>query len=750
MFEKRPLSLILCIMLGAFSLFANFSVEVKLFALLTLLTAFASTFIFENKNLGSKWFLRGLIIALSVAMLLSLLWSWAFFPSKYYDKNVELSATVYDIDDSSYNACVTIKTIKISDKKDAHKLLLYLDRETAQTLEKYDIITLKADLRSFADGDNPFESKGYYISDGISAYLENAQDVSVVDHKVNQIESVMSSIRLKISNTLKKRTDFQTGAFLTALITGEREELDGNTRLNFSRIGISHVLALSGMHLAILSMALTKLLMIVGVDKKIRTCMICAFTICYMALTGFSPSVFRAGVMLLIAGALYLLARSSDSITSLFIAVTVIVICTPHAVFDLSLWLSAFATLGVIVFAEYKKSLKESGDTVVERSKLKSLLLKLRDGVVVSVFAFGATFAISAMNFGAFSIVSIITTLIFSLFIEIMIYSGLLILALGWLIPIGRPIIVLSDLIKECAEMISRQKWVYVSADSIVLKCFIVSFSVFFFLFILLDTKKKKICLTVILSLLIAIFATGEINSSLIRNKDEIIYAPSASGDVFIVKSEGNTSAIYSGKEYISSAYDVVDALNQEKITYIDRLILANYSYTTMDFCEKLLSACKTKLVYIPIPLTKDEINQAEGLADMLMLNGASLEFYDLLESLDIDEATLCFFDREHYSYGKYPMNVFSLAMSDKSLTYISSGDYELVSVEAKALLYHSEHLFVGTGGNTKYYRFDMRLPEIKSINCAENGRLTDSASEYYTSLGVEFNYIEKPTRVDE
>ena len=748
-FEKRPLSLILCIMLGVFSLFANFSVGIKTLIVFAFASIFGATFVFEDKIPGSKMFLRVIILVLIAAMLISLLWSIIFFPAKYYDENVKIQARVYDIDDSSYNSRIILKTSKIAGKNDVHKLLFYLDRETAQKIEKYDIITFTADVRAFTDEANPFESNGYYISDGVSGYLENAQNVSVVDHKVDTLDSIISSIRLKISNTLKKRTDFQTGAFITALITGERDELYGNTRLNFARIGISHVLALSGMHLAILSMALTKLLMIVGINKKIRTWIIAVFTICYMALTGFSPSVFRAGVMLIIAGALYLLARNADSITSLFIAVTIIVICTPHAVYDLSLWLSAFATLGVVVFAEFKKEMQNEIQKIQNESKLKTFLTKLKDGLLVSVFAFSATFALSAVNFGAFSILSVLTTIIFSVFIEITIYSGLLILVLGWLIPFGKPIVAISDFIKEFAELLSNQKWVYISCDSLLIKSLIVILSVFFFLFIILDTKKKKLCAVIILSMLLSIFTVGEISSLVVRYKDEIVYAPSAAGDMFIVKADGNTSVIYSGKEYVSSAYDVTDTFVEEDITYIDRFILANYSYTTPDFCENLLSKCKMDVIYVPVPLTKDEINQAEGLADMLSLNGARLEFYDLLESFDIDNVSLCFFDREHYSYGKYPMNVFSLSIDDKSFTYISTGDYDLVSVEAKALLYHSENLFVGTGGNTKYYRFDMRLPDIKCINYADKDRLTDGASTYYDSLGAEFNYIEKPVRVD-
>ena len=749
-FEKRPLSLILCIMLGGFSLFADTNTTIRLTVAAILLVLFVATFIFEHKIPGSNGIIRISLVAASIGILLSLCWSLAFFPTKHYDNTVDVTARVYDIDTSSYNAKITVKTIDICEQNDEHKLLLYINRDIAQTLEKYDIIKFSADLGDFKKNDDGSGGRTYYISKGFSGYLENADGVSVIGNETDEFDKFMSDIRLKLSNILKKRTNFQTGAFLSALIFGQREDLDGNTRLNFSRIGISHVLALSGMHLAILTAAITKIFMLLGINKKLRISFISIFTLGYMTLTGFSPSVFRAGVMLLIAGVLYLLSRSSDSITSLFIAVTVILVFIPYAVYDLSLWLSAFATLGVIVFAEMKKESAKEPDIDEKFINIKSFLRFIKDGILVSLFAFGATFAISASSFNGFSALSIITTLIFSIFIELMIYAGLLILLLGWMIPIGRPVILLSDFIKEFAELLSDTKWVYVSSDSTLVKLFIAVFTAFFFVFLIFKTEKKKMCLIVVVSLLGIVFGIAEIDAAIVRNTNGVTYSPNTAGDVFVLRSEGNVSVLYSGKEYLSAAYEISDTLSEQKINYIDRLVLANYSYSTSAFCEKLLSNCKTTVIYVPKPQTNDEINQAEGLADTLSLWGARLEFYEMIDKILFDDYSLRFFNRNPYEYGEYPMNVFNIYGIDKTYTYISAGDYNMLNIESKAALYNCENLFVGTGGNTKYYKFDMLLPRIKSINYAEEERLTETATNYYISMNADINLIKSSKKIDE
>ena len=106
-------------------------------------------------------------------------------------------------------------------------------------------------------------------------------------------------------------SDAETGGLLGAILLGDRTYLSGQTSLDFSRIGISHVLALSGMHLAILILGIEKLLSLIGISKKARYIITIILTLAYVALTGFSVSVVRAGIMLIIRSLLHLISMVS-------------------------------------------------------------------------------------------------------------------------------------------------------------------------------------------------------------------------------------------------------------------------------------------------------------------------------------------------------------------------------------------------------------------------------------------------------
>ena len=737
--KKRPLSLILCIMLGGFSLFAKFSNDTKLIVAAVLLSLLIANFVIEAKIQGRFKLFIPFLIALIASLLLSLLWSSIFFPSKYYDETITIEAKIYDIDTSSYNSKIVIKTSGIEGKKDRHKFLLYVDRDTAVKFKKYDVIQLTATLHDFSKSNDTFNSTNYYIGKGISAYLTDVEDIFVLSNSPDKLDQLLNNTALKLSNTLKKRSNYETGAFLSALIIGNRDDLDGNTRLNFSRAGISHILALSGMHLAILSAAISKILSLLGINKKYRTITISIFTLLYMALTGFSPSVVRAGTMLIITGLLYLLSHTNDSITSLFIAISVILVFTPYAVFDISLWLSAFATLGVIVFSEFRSNELTSNN---ETSRLKSMLCALRDGILVSAFAFAATFAISVSNFRTFSVISLFSTLIFAFIIELFIYLGIIALLIGRFVPMNKMLICFADVIKELAESISSIRWIYVSANSLIITIMLYIFSVLFFCFLLLDIQKKKRSIVILCALLCVIFAIAALNTTITRNKDDIIYSPDSGGDMFLLKSEGYITVVYSGKSGVNSSYALENLLTDNKITYLDTLLLTNYSYSSVQFCAEIMNSVKTDCILIPIPKTKDELNQAEGLADLLSGYGTKMHFYNDIDSVPIGNYSFKLLDKHPYSYGEKPMNAFKIYDSETSYLYISAGDYSALNVDAKMELYNCKDLFIGTGGNSNNKPFDMILPNIKTLNYGDEGRISKEVIDYYTNRGVELNYI--------
>ena len=496
--EKRPLALILCIMLGGFSFFSDFSVIAKLAIAFSSLLLIAIIFIFDTLKSSRKPLVVISLIAFSLSIFLSLLWQSAFYPSEYYGDTVTVEGKILDINNSGTATSVMVcESDKINGKRDRHTFITYVDKELARKINEYDLVSFTAQINELSSQDDGFDGRSYYVSEGYSAILDEITDLEVLGNDVSLVSELLSRLRLKISNTLKLRTDFETGAFLSALIVGDRSDLSGNTRLNFARLGISHILALSGMHLAILTVALNFLFIKCGIKKKLRVSILAVLVVFYMGLTGFSASVLRSGIMLIISGALYLLATKADAVTSLFISVAVIVLLNPVSIYDTSLWLSAFATLGVVVFAE----MAEKADKLA--TKTTKMLLALKNACLVSVFAFCATFAFVALRFNTFSVVSIFTTLIFSFVIQFFIYGGILLLLIGGVIPFGKLIVFFSDVILQFAEFISSIKLVCVSMNSIAVKLLIVLVSVFFFAFLLLEIKNKRKGVAIILILLI-------------------------------------------------------------------------------------------------------------------------------------------------------------------------------------------------------------------------------------------------------
>lgn len=743
--EKRPLALILCIMLGGFSFFADFSWVIKLTVAAVSLLLIAIIFTFENLKFGRKAIIVLSLAAFAISLLLSIAWSWAFYPTRYYGQRVNVEGKITSIDTSgSSTATLICKTEKIDGKRDSHTLIMYIDKQDATKLGKYDVVAFDAEIRELPSGDDGFDGKTYYIAKGYSALCNGVSDMTVIGNEVDRISNLLVNLRLGISNKLKLRTDFDTGAFLAALIVGDRTDLSGNTKLNFARLGISHILALSGMHLAILTVALNFLLMKMGVKKKLRVSLLSLTVLFYMGLTGFSASVLRSGLMLIISGVLYLLATKADSVTSLVISVAVIVAVDPVSVYDTSLWLSAFATLGVIVFAE----MSEKPDK--DSSKLNKALLALKNACLVSVFAFCATFALIALRYDSFSVVSILTTIVFSFVIQFLIYGGLLLLLLGGVIPFGRLLIFFSDAILWLAERISSMRWVYVSMNFALTRLLIVLLTVFFFAFLVLNIKSRKRGVAIITLLLVSVFVTAEIHTALGRYDDDVVYAPSKHGDIVLMKSDADVSAVYSGKAFKDGAWDALEYFASESITYIDNLILASYSYTTVDFIDALAGGIKIENVMLPIPSTDDEIAQAEGLSYLLSGYGSRLEFYKMTEYLELGKNRYRLMEKVDYYYGEYPSNVFEIVTERSRYTYVSACKYDELSASARALIWNSENLLIGTVGNSNYYIFDMRLDDVGRIYYSDDGRLTDEARKYYEEKGALIHCIKSPTSLND
>ena len=133
---------------------------------------------------------------------------------------------------------------------------------------------------------------------------------------------------------------------LSGLLIGNTDSLPEEDTLAFRISGLSHMVAVSGMHIAFL-VAFCYLLL----GRRIGTWVSIPLIVFFVPIAGGTPSVLRAAVMYLIAAGAFLARREADSLNSLFAALGLLLLVNPYAIASLSLQLSFAATLGLILLS---------------------------------------------------------------------------------------------------------------------------------------------------------------------------------------------------------------------------------------------------------------------------------------------------------------------------------------------------------------------------------------------------------------
>ncbi len=137
-----------------------------------------------------------------------------------------------------------------------------------------------------------------------------------------------------------------SAGFLTAMLTGERNDLSDETASDFSEAGIYHILAVSGLHCSFL---LAMLRFILGRQRRRLTLAVgIPVLILYALAVGCTPSVVRACIMTIFLLAAPLFGREQDAPTALSAALALILLQNPYAAASVSLQLSFAAVAGIL------------------------------------------------------------------------------------------------------------------------------------------------------------------------------------------------------------------------------------------------------------------------------------------------------------------------------------------------------------------------------------------------------------------
>ncbi len=145
-----------------------------------------------------------------------------------------------------------------------------------------------------------------------------------------------------------------TKTFLITTLTGDRSFLTPADRDLFSRAGVAHILALSGLHVAIISLVVSWLLFPLTVLRrnKLKMCVIVVVLWAYAIMTGLTPSVVRAVIMASVFVLSRILERQPSPLNSLSFAAICILLFDPSAIYSAGFQLSFAAVIFILLFAE--------------------------------------------------------------------------------------------------------------------------------------------------------------------------------------------------------------------------------------------------------------------------------------------------------------------------------------------------------------------------------------------------------------
>lgn len=734
LFSKRPLSLILCIMLGGFYFFVGRENTVYLIATVAPTALIAIIFIFKSLFQGRRRIITAALIAFLLSVLLSFAWSRTYFPLEHYGKEVDIEATVISADHTdTVHSTVVIRTETIDGKRDRHTVRIAGYKNTLSGINTGDRVQMRLTILKTEEGD-----KSYYTALGYSAVAGEPVSASVIGHGEFTLRYYFDLLRDNIADRFRLVSNKATGDFLSALLTGERESIDPNTRLNFTRAGISHILALSGAHLVILAFAANALLRSLRLNNKIRTVIVMLLVVLYMMLTGLSACVTRAGVMLLITSTLYLISERSDGVTSLTISVFLIVCAQPYSIYDVSLWLSALATLGLIFLSTISRR-NESTLSLPRR-----ILHVFRDAILASVFAISASIIVSMLTFDSFSTLSVPATIIFAPLTNVLMYLGLFGLIFGGIIPMNAVLILSTDFIKLLAEVFARPDFALVSFDFTALRVIAILLAVCFFaLIVFADRKSAKRIVIVITSIFVLLNVSAIICSTAVKHDDGVVYSSGEYVDVLLVRSDGESALIASGSgKYVSRT--AANTAKDAGVLSVDLLILPSYHTYSVELVEDTVSTILVDTVYLPKPETTDEYVMAQIVASKLSGMSADLRFYTYREAVHIGDTAYMSISRMQLA-SKRSDDCFVLATDGHLFAYVSTDIVNNYLPDVTAVINGCDTLVIGSCCGT----VTIMPKNAERVHLGYGSEPSESTKEYLNEKGASVSNTDAPVKFD-
>lgn len=490
----------------------------------------------------------------------------------------------------------TIYTVKLIKIKNEHKvsdfsgkIYIYTSGEYSYGFKREDTLIFKGKLSFPAPKMNfgGFDSERYYRSLGIFAFCHDPEFIKV-SHGKFSLTQLLGNISDFSSGVLKTRIGGEGANFISGVLLGDRSSFSEDLTLNIRKTGVSHITAVSGMHVSILTLFLLYIANIFTKKRKVKAAFILIVLFLYMILTGMSPSVVRAVIMSGCSLIGVIISRKSNSIFMVSLAATVMLIVNPYLLYSASFMLSFISTASICLFFPVIKSKVNSGRF---------------DTLFMTLIANFATLPYVLWNFHTYSWIGLLINLIIVPLVPFVFIGGGLTVVLG-AVP------VLSTIITHLTKIVTfGVLWIINYTSNLpfgqinyklnnplyILAYVLIALIIYCLLSGTLKIKYVPCIVAILLITATGIYSDYSKNSSFYIN-----YMYVGQGDSALINTPGGKKFLIDTGDTLSSGKSLcLDALKNMGITKLDGIIISHIDKDHSGALMKIIESIPVKYVYM-------------------------------------------------------------------------------------------------------------------------------------------------------
>ena len=510
-----------------------------------------------------------------------------------------------------------------------------------------------------------------------------------------------SNIYYQFKHWLSKRIEtIDDTGYIKAFVLGSKNEIDEDIFKTYQNNGITHLFAISGMHISLFSSILLFLLKKVHLKDNQAYPIILLFLLGYTFLVSFTASVVRAFTLYLL---LYLNKRLKlgATTTRIFIyAIVLILLLNPFFILDIGFLYSSLTSFGLILFSDYLKT----------SNKVLALLR-------VSLIALLFSLPITINNFYEYNFLSILANILIVPLVSTIIYPLSLITLI---FPFFHPILNFFLMILETiSTILSSITWFKIILPK--MPWFLI-IGYYFIIYLIFKTKKK--CLVILLiTLLLGYKLSFNFDNNFyvyyldVGQGDSILLINPRSRKATLIDTGGKKSVSYN--EFPPNEYhisnNIITFLKSINISKINTLITTHGDYDHMGESLNIVNNFKVGNV---------------------ILNCGSLN--------ELEQDLITLLDKKHIKYSKC---INQLDISPIKLYFLNSGEYDNENDNSNVIyakLNDYKFMFMGDAGVEKekdiLNKYNISVIDVLKIG--HHGSKTSSSKEFITKIKPKYSII--------